>query len=257
MPANLATDPQSWQIECKSVAVVAEPGRDQRVADSSCSTLLLHLAAPGYPPHSFDAAAADTDDFLVQVDRGVGIADDQLDRVADPGDVAWLLQFDLGVLGRELHCADGRQPARRRHCRIAAHLFLAGVEDDTRGRRTARYRGQYGERRRKIDVVVRAIVHIAENGAADLDFGYTGLLRQVRKGARAAAAHDRDAVAGCGTGPSTCREGCDRIADGTLFLGRVGDGRSLALPPCDSYEAKTRAARYLACEGNDRRTRRN
>src|SRR5207253_5023145 len=100
-----------------------------------------------------DASSAHTDDFLVQMDRCVGIADDQLDLVANPGGGAWLLQLDLGVLGRELDCADGRQPARRRHCCIAAHLFLAGVEDDTRGRRMARYRRQYGERRRKIDVI--------------------------------------------------------------------------------------------------------
>src|SRR2546423_4013061 len=212
---------------------------------SSRSTSLPHLPAPRYPPDSLNTAATHTYDFLVQVDRGVGIADDQLDLVADPGDGAWLLQFDLGVLGRELDCADGRQSARRRHCRIAAHLFLAGVDDDARGRRTARDRRQYGERWRKIDVVVRAVVHIAENGAADLHFGYAGLLRTVRKGAGAAAAHDRDAVAGCGAGASACREGCDRIADGTLFLGRVGDGRSLALPPFDSCEAKARAARDL------------
>src|SRR5438105_3341560 len=225
--------------------------------NNSRSTSLLHLPAPSYPPDSLNTAATHTYDFLVQVDRGVGIADDQLDLVADPGDGAWLLQFDLGVLGGELDCADGRQPARRRHCRIAAHLFFAGVENNARGRRTARYRRQYGERVRKIDVVVRAVVHIAENGAANLHFGYAGLLRTVRKGARAAAAHDRDAEAGCDAGPGTCREGCERIADGTLFLGRVGDGRSLALPPRDSYEAKTRAARDLACEGNYRRTRRN
>src|ERR1700682_473380 len=171
---------------------------------------LLHLSTPRYPPHSLNTSAADTYDFLVQVDRGVGIADDHLDLVADPGGGAGLLKFDLAVLGRELHCADGRQPARRRHCRIAAHLFLAGVDNDARRRRTARYRRQYGERVCKIDVVVRAVVHIAENGPADLHFGYAGLLRTIRKGARATAAHDRDAVAGCGAGPSVCRDGCDR-----------------------------------------------
>ena len=55
---------------------------------------------------------------------------------------------------------------------------------------------KHGERRSKIDVVVRQVMHVAENGAADLHLGHARLLRAVRKSAGAAAAHDRDAVAG-------------------------------------------------------------
>src|SRR4029079_17352528 len=211
------------------------------------------LAAPGHPPNGFDATASDAHYFLVQVDRGVGIADDQLDFVANPGCGAWMLQFDLGMLGRELHCADRRHGARRRHRRIATHFLLTGVDDDTRRRRSTRDRRQDSERRRKVDMVVRAVVHIAENGATDLHFGYAGLLCAVRKGARAAAAHHRDAVAGGHAGPGAGGKCCDGIADRALLLRTVGDRRSLALPTHYANEAETPATPDLARQCHHRR----
>src|SRR5439155_18694226 len=70
---------------------------------------LFDLAAPRHPPNRFDVAAADADDFLVQVNRRIGIADDELDLVADLRNIARLLELDFRVLGRELQRGDGWQ----------------------------------------------------------------------------------------------------------------------------------------------------
>ena len=95
-------------------------------------------------------------------------------------------------------------------------------------------------------MIVREVVHIAENRAADLYLGHSGLLRTVGKRTRAATAHDSDAVAGRCAGPGACSERGDGVANRALLLGRIGNGRGLALPACDTDEAKTRSASYLA-----------
>src|SRR6476661_2174958 len=102
-------------------------------------------------------------------------------------------------------------------------------------------------------MVVRKVVHVAENGSADLHLCYTGLLRTIGKRARAAAAHDRDSVAGGGASPCTCGEGGDGVADRSLLLDPIGNGRRVTLPSRHSDEAKTRAARDLMRERDHRR----
>ena len=156
------------------------------------------------------------------------------------------------MLGRKLQYGNGRQAGRRRHRRIATHRLLARVDDDARRRRPARHRCQHRKRRREIDVVVREVVHIAENGAADLHFGHAGLLRTIGKGTRAAAAHDLDSIACFPAGAGTRREQGDGGADRTLLLRRIADGRGVGLPSHHTRETQTGAIGDLARERNNR-----
>src|SRR5437868_9410677 len=59
---------------------------------------LADLAATENRPDRLDATVACRVDFLVQMHRGVGIADDPLQPVAHAGRFAWAVKFDDAVL---------------------------------------------------------------------------------------------------------------------------------------------------------------
>ena len=109
--------------------------------------------------------------------------------------------------------------------------------------------------RRKIDVVVRPIMHVAENRAPDLHFGDAGLLDAVRERPCAAAADDRDAMAIRDARPGACSKRCDRLAHRALLFVRIGDRRGLALPARDADEAQAPAPRDLVRQFNHRAPR--
>ena len=137
--------------------------------------------------------------------------------------------------------ATGRQPERLRQGGVAAHRLLAGVEDDARRRRPAGHRGQHGQRQREVDVVVRAVVHVAEDAAADLHLGDARLPDAVGEGAGAAAAHDVDVVAGAAAGlGARGQQRRSPSAHRALLLGRVGDRDGVALPAHHAGEAQAR-----------------
>src|SRR5207247_10491557 len=102
------------------------------------------------------------------------------------------------------------------------------------------------------DVIMREVVHIAENRAADLHLGHLELLRTIGKGTRAAAAHDLDSIAGFPAGAGACREQGDGGADLTLLLRCIADGRGVSLRSHYTRETQTGAVGDLARERNNR-----
>src|SRR5439155_17690071 len=155
------------------------PSNGRRSAGRGSSRLpspaLLDLSARDDRPDALDPALAHGDDLLMEMDSGIAVADEELDALADARRDAWDGELDRGVLGRQPQIAHIGECDRLWHGGIAAHRFLAGVENDAGRRRPAGHGGEERKGLREIDVVVVAIVKVAEERPADLHFGDAGL----------------------------------------------------------------------------------
>src|SRR5262245_55040568 len=89
-----------------------------------------------------------------------------------------------------------------------------------------------------LDAVVSAVVDVAEDAAARLDFRYSWLHHAQRVGARAAAAHDGDGQPGLAAPIGARGELRHRDAYGFRLLRGVLDRRGVAFPAHDPAEAQ-------------------
>src|ERR1051325_5613458 len=124
--------------------------------------------------------------------RGVGIADNPFEPVADARRLTRALELDGAVLGRKPRGADGPETNRLRRRSVAAHRLLAGIADDAVWRWPAGDGGHDGERIRMFNRKVLGVVHVAEHAAAGLNFGDAALRSRNPVCPGPAAAHDFD-----------------------------------------------------------------
>src|SRR6516225_4794003 len=122
------------------------------------------------------------------------------------------------MLRRQPKITHSRNPDWLRHRGVAGHRLLTGIENNPRRSRPTRHRREERQSTGKVDVVVVAIVEVAEDSPADLHFGDAGLLNANGKRPRPATAHDLYPVASLPASIRARRELADRQPDRALLL---------------------------------------